>query len=90
MLLKTIEEYHYALGEKESLQQKGVYELEMERARNLMAELYLKGMFNPSYNISDNPLYNIDEIREISKFIEDTYHTPEGKINWSIYHADYF
>jgi hypothetical protein len=40
--LQTIEEYHYAISKKEELKKFDMYTAEIDRARHLMAELYLK------------------------------------------------
>ncbi len=92
IFLQTIEEYHYAISKKEELKKFDMYTAEIDRARHLMAELYLKWIFNPLYDISVNPMRcSLDELLEICRFIEKDYWTQkEWKVNRAKYHKDYF
>lgn len=88
--MEALSNFHKALAERTVLSEDD-YQLEVGRARKMIAALYLKSLFNPNLDIQKNPMgYDIPELLKICRFVERRYWSKDWNINWKQYHDDYF
>lgn len=88
--MQALAEFHKTLAERPALSEDD-YQLEVGRARKIIAALYLKSLFNPNFDIKKNPMgYDVPELLKMSRFIERRYWSKDWSIDWKRYHDDYF